>query len=86
MTKMRQNVLKYDVVFEEQPIEGGFTVTVPALPGCISEGDTFEEAKINIADAIKLYLEDLSADGEEIPLEKSVFVGQITVEKPVATV
>jgi len=40
----RANVLSYDVVFEEPP-EGGFTVTVPALPGCISEGDSFEEAK-----------------------------------------
>ena len=63
------NILKYDVVFEEQ-VEGGFTVTVPSLPGCISEGDTFEEAKENITDAIKLYLEDLSADGEKIPSEK----------------
>jgi len=75
------NVSKYDAVFEEQ-IEGGFTVTVPSLPGCISEGDTFEEAKENITDAIKLYLEDLSADGEKIPSEKSVFVGQIKVESP----
>jgi len=75
------NVSKYDAVFEEQ-IEGGFTVTVPSLPGCISEGDTFEEAKENITDAIKLYLEDLSADGEKIPSEKTVFVGQIKVESP----
>ena len=75
------NILKYDVVFEEQT-EGGFTVTVPSLPGCISEGDTFEEAKGNITDAIKLYLDDLSADGERIPSEKSVFVGQVKVESP----
>ena len=79
--KKRENILRYDVVFEEQP-EGGFTVTVPALPGCISEGDTFEEAKKNIMEAMELYLEDLAVDGEEMPSENSVFVGQVSVEKP----
>ena len=83
---MKQRVLKYDVVFEEQP-EGGYTTLVPSLPGCISEGDTFEEAKKNISDAIKLYLEDMEADGEEIPEDKgSVFVGQIEINrKPLAS-
>ena len=37
-------------------IEGGYTATVPNLPGCISEGDSFEKAKKNIAEAIELYL------------------------------
>ena len=46
----------YTVVFSVAE-EGGYTATVPALPGCISEGDTFEEAKKNIAEAIELYLE-----------------------------
>ena len=79
---MKQTVLKYDVVFEEQEV-GGYTVTVPSLPGCISEGDTFEQAKENIADAIKLYLEDLKADGEEIPIGNSnIFVGQVSVSNP----
>lgn len=77
---MKQNILKYDVLFEEQP-EGGYTVTVPSLPGCISEGDTFEEAKSNIADAIKLYLEDMQADGEEIPKgDSKSFVAPVEVD------
>ena len=46
---------------------GGFTVTVPSLPGCISEGDTEAEALANIRDAIDLYIEDMIADGEEVP-------------------
>ena len=76
---MKHTILKYDVVFEEQS-DGGFTVTVPSLPGCISEGDTFEEAKANIKDAIKLYLDDLEADGEEIPQDnKSVFIKQVDI-------
>ena len=37
--------------------EGGFTVYVPSLPGCISEGDTLEEALANIGKALALYLE-----------------------------
>lgn len=79
---MKQKVLEYDVIFEEQP-DGGYTVTVPSLQGCISEGDTFEQAKINIADAIKLFLEDLKADGEEIPIRSSnIFVGQVSVSNP----
>ena len=48
--------MKIKVVFEPQE-EGGYTVYVPSLPGCISEGDTIEEAKRNIIEAIELYLE-----------------------------
>lgn len=80
---MKKQILQYDVIFEEQP-EGGYTVTVPALPGCISEGDTFEEAKRNIAEAITAYVESLAKDGEDIPEGNStIFVGQIGVQNPV---
>lgn len=62
--------MKLTVVLEPSS-EGGFTVYVPSLPGCISEGDTREEALANIREAIELYLEpvddDLAAkDGVEI--------------------
>ena len=52
---------KFKVIFEPSN-EGGYTVHVPSLPGCISEGETIEEAMKNIQEAIKLYLE--SADDE----------------------
>ena len=42
--------------------EGGYTVYVPSLPGCISEGDTLEEALANIEEAIELYLEPVEDD------------------------
>lgn len=51
---------------------GGYTVTVPVLPGCISEGDTKEEALANIKEAIELYIESLEADGEAVPSENAV--------------
>ena len=49
-------------VMLEQSEEGGFTVIVPALPGCISEGRTREEALKNIREAIELYLEPVEDD------------------------
>ncbi len=45
----------------------GYTVEVPSLPGCISEGDTLEEALVNIKEAINLYIESLQAHGEPVP-------------------
>ncbi|MBS3058224.1 MAG: type II toxin-antitoxin system HicB family antitoxin [Candidatus Diapherotrites archaeon] len=47
--------MEFDVVFEKQK-EGGYTVYVPALPGCISEGNTKASALKNIKEAISLYL------------------------------
>ena len=54
----------YEVILEPSD-EGGFTVYVPALPGCISEGDTEEEALENIKDAIALWLEDQQEEVKE---------------------
>jgi predicted RNase H-like HicB family nuclease len=42
--------------------EGGYTILVPSLPGCISEGETVEEALTNIREAIELYLEPVEDD------------------------
>ena len=61
--------LEYTVVLDPDEEEGGYTVTVPALPGCISEGDTLEEALENIKDAIQLYLKMCRQKGEPIPVE-----------------
>ena len=49
--------MKLKVILEPSD-EGGYTVYVPSLPGCISEGDTMEEALANIREAIDLYLEE----------------------------
>lgn len=48
--------MKLTIILEPQE-EGGFTVYVPSLPGCISQGETKEESIKNIKEAIQLYLE-----------------------------
>jgi predicted RNase H-like HicB family nuclease len=53
--------MKLKIVLEPSD-EGGYTVYVPSLPGCISEGDTKEEAIANIKEAIELYLEPVEDD------------------------
>lgn len=53
--------MKLRVVLESSE-EGGFTVYAPSLPGCITEGDTREEALKNIQEAIELYLEPVEDD------------------------
>ncbi|MDP3955363.1 MAG: type II toxin-antitoxin system HicB family antitoxin [bacterium] len=69
-------VFQYTAVFEPEKV--GYSVTIPVLPGCISEGETFEEAFKNIQEAAKLYLEDLK--GTEIPKEeKPIVVSPIQV-------
>jgi len=58
--------MKYRVVMERQP-DGGYTVYVPALPGCISEGDDREEAIANIREAIALYVESVAERNLSVP-------------------
>jgi len=69
MAKKYQKIYKYIAVFEPDKKVGGYTVTIPALPGCISEGDTFEKALENIKEAAQLYLEVMKEDKDEIPVE-----------------
>ncbi len=60
MTKALRVILEHNE-------SGGYTVTVPLLPGGISEGDTKKEALANIEEAIELYIESLQEDSEPIP-------------------
>lgn len=62
---------RYTAVLTPEPDEGGYSVAVPALPGCYTQGDTLEEALENARDAIRLYIDDLEAEGEPIPVESA---------------
>ena len=58
--------MKVQVVLEPSE-DGGYTAVVPSLPGCISEGETRDEALANIKEAIELYLEPVEDDLSSIP-------------------
>ncbi len=64
------NQYSYTIILEPDGDEGGYTVTVPALPGCVTQGETIEEAIAMAKDAISLYIETLIAEGEPIPQER----------------
>jgi antitoxin HicB len=60
--------------------EGGYTVTVPALPGCVSYGDTVEDAIRNSKEAIELHLDNLEAHNQPLPGEEASMVFTTLVE------
>lgn len=70
---MQEKILTYTVIFERDS-EAGYVCFVPRLPGCMSQGETFEQAQENIKDAIQGYISVLKEDGDEIPVESSEHV------------
>lgn len=64
------NNYKYTIILEPGPEEGGYTVTIPALPGCVTQGETVEEAIAMAKDAIRLFIETLVENGEPVPEER----------------
>ncbi|MDI6815624.1 MAG: type II toxin-antitoxin system HicB family antitoxin [Actinomycetota bacterium] len=71
--------LSYRIFIRPEP-EGGYTVIVPSLPGCITYGETIEEAKELALDAIKAYLESLKKHGEDIPDDSATLEGMLSVK------
>ena len=69
----REREYSFTVLFEPAE-EGGYVVYVPALPGCMTQGETFEEAEIMAKDAIEGYLETLKDLNEEIPTESAKII------------
>jgi len=61
----------YTVLFEPAE-EGGYVAFCPALPGLVSEGDTYEEAREHVTEAIEGYLESLVKDGQPMPPDKNI--------------
>ena len=60
----------YKLLFQKEP-EGGYTVFVPVLPGCITYGYDIDEAIIMSQEAIELYIEELKDHGEPVPSDSS---------------
>ena len=60
--------MRFTVVLQQES-DGGFVVTVPALPGCVSQGDTRPQAIENLREANSVYREDCVAAEEELPVD-----------------
>ncbi len=74
-------ILNYPAVFEKA-IEGGFNVSFPAFPGCVTFGRNFEEAGEKAREVLELWLEELTARGEEIPALHYSMINEIPVKIP----
>jgi len=72
-------MLSYKVLLRKEP-EGGYTVIVPSLRGCVTYGDTIEEAMKMAKEAIELYIESLKEHGEEIPTEEGTLEYTLIIE------
>ena len=85
MKKHVQHIISnYTAIFEPAE-EGGYVVYIPVLPGCATQGDTFEEAEIMAKDAIEGYLATLQDFKEEIPIEpEHAIISRIPVAVPVS--
>ncbi|MBN1194481.1 MAG: type II toxin-antitoxin system HicB family antitoxin [Methanomicrobiaceae archaeon] len=71
--------LNYRILLRKEP-EGGYTVTVPTLPGCVTFGENVDEAITMAREAIGLYIEDLRERGEDIPTEEGLLEYTVTIE------
>ena len=73
-------VLNYKVMLKKEN-EGGYTVTVPSLPGCVTYGETVEESMLMAREAIEGYIESLKEHGEHIPSDDGVLDYNLTISE-----
>jgi predicted RNase H-like HicB family nuclease len=69
--------MRFTVLLTPDPEDGGFVAECPAIPGCVSEGKTVEEALSNIKEAIEGCLESLAARQEPVPSDGTVIVASV---------
>ncbi len=73
-------ILNFKILLKKET-EGGYTVFVPSLPGCITYGETIDESIINAKEAIELYIESLKSYGEDIPTEENILEYTLTISE-----
>lgn len=76
---MRSQKLSFRILFRPEP-EGGYTVLVPSLPGCITYGEDMKEANKMAQDAIRAYLQSMKKHGEEFQDDSNTFEGMLTLQ------
>ena len=74
----KEKIYQYTAVFEKNE-KGGYTVTVPALPGLVSEGRNLEESRSMAQEAVKCYIQGLKKLNEAIPTEGEVGNFRLTI-------
>lgn len=79
MKKIKQNIYQYTAIFELNE-NNGYTVTVPALPGLVTEGADLMDARLMAEDAIRCYIEGLKKVKEAVPLEKEMAQIRLSVK------
>ena len=72
--------MRFMLLISKSPNNAGYWATVPALPGCFSAGDTFEEVQENVKEAIVLHVEGILEDGELIPEDGDFIVAHSEIE------
>ena len=79
MKKPTAHTLGYTAIFTPAE-EGGFVVTFPDFPGCITQGDTLEEAKAHAVEVLELWIEELKSSGEAVPAHpQKPIIGKVQV-------
>lgn len=76
---LTMRTLSYRITLRKEP-EGGYTVLVPSLPGCVTYGKTVEKAIEMARDAITGYVESLIENSEAVPIEDDLIECRVTVE------
>ena len=79
--KMSRKIYRLTIVIEADET-GGYYAFCPALPGCYSQGETLEETRTNVREAIQCHLESLVKDGEPMPKEPDEFISTVQVAVP----
>ncbi|PIR46929.1 MAG: hypothetical protein COV07_01695 [Candidatus Vogelbacteria bacterium CG10_big_fil_rev_8_21_14_0_10_45_14] len=78
---MKQKIYNYTAIFEPDMERGGYVVKIPALPGCVTQGDTLDDAQKNAREAVLLYIEYLRDTKRIIPTEQQ---GRVIIDIPVS--
>ena len=73
-----KNSYNYNIIFRPEP-EGGYTVLVPAFPGCVTYGHTLVEARQMAKDAIRAYIASLKKHRDPIPNDNETFVSSLNL-------
>lgn len=77
--------MRFTVLVSKSPNDQGYWAMVPALPGCFSAGDTFEEAQKNVEEAIVLHIEGILEEGGEMPVDEDFIVAHTDISlKPIS--